>query len=405
MLTNAIIITFHFLCSAHAIALTANVSLTMERAKGLKADYPFYHSAADIEGKVARLQSACKGAMHVDDVPVEGTDQSIQFVTINAGQGRANRVLVAAGEHPRELIGPEAVLYFLRSICGDPGARLPTSFAGTDMLSDNEFMIVLNANPVSRIAVENGDYCVRANGNQVDLNRNYDTHWRQITPRVAGEGSAGEKPFSEPESRILKAAMEQFKPTLYLSVHSGTLGLYMPWAYDTTAGKPSKNQESMMSVIKNIDDDYCGSCPFGAAGLKVGYSAPGTSIDYAFDKGGAAFSFAYEIWSDDTAGVQEAWKKITYSSLMLFQEGAGAKSGHGIRHLSDSRYASFFKQFPSDFVDFLELESQPKTSNTDCFQKFNPGDEKSFNLAIKTWAAAFASTTQQVADILLSQTQ
>ena len=36
---------------------------------------------------------------------------------------------------------------------------------------------MVNANPISRAKVEEGEYCLRENENGVDINRNYDSHW------------------------------------------------------------------------------------------------------------------------------------------------------------------------------------------------------------------------------------
>lgn len=41
--------------------------------------------------------------------------------------------------------------------------------------------LVLNANPVSRKRVENGEFCLRTNGNGTDLNRNWDAGWVKET--------------------------------------------------------------------------------------------------------------------------------------------------------------------------------------------------------------------------------
>merc|ERR1719261_1169293 len=89
-------------------------------------------------------------------------------------------------------------------------------------------MVVLNGNPLSRQKVEVGDYCLRANPEGVDLNRNYDEEWN-----VDGDEDGGPHPFSEPETRILKQVMTDFQPTSFITVHSGTYGMYMPYAYDS----------------------------------------------------------------------------------------------------------------------------------------------------------------------------
>eukprot|EP00439_Symbiodinium_sp_Y106_P009527 s6803_g1.t1 len=69
---------------------------------------------------------------------------------------------------------------------------------------DSEFALLLNGNPRSRRKVEGGDYCDSA---------------------VYGQDSnPGPKPFSEPETRLIRAAVSEYDPTTFLTVHSGTLG-------------------------------------------------------------------------------------------------------------------------------------------------------------------------------------
>lgn len=54
----------------------------------------------------------------------------------------------------------------------------------------------------------------------------------------------------------------------------------------------------MLNVIDDIDSKYC-NCPSGAAGKEVGYLCPGTCLDYAYDKAGAKYSYAFEIYKHD----------------------------------------------------------------------------------------------------------
>merc|ERR1719335_1347497 len=123
--------------------------------------------------------------------------------------------MMVFGEHARELISPEIGLHFLRQLCGPEGAELRKS---------NSFLMVLNANPRSRRAVEAGDYCLRTNENGVDLNRNYGFHWKEEKEddQETGVGtkqgkpfeafSSGSGPFSEPETRIISRLLNQTKP-------------------------------------------------------------------------------------------------------------------------------------------------------------------------------------------------
>ena len=79
-----------------------------------------------------------------------------------------------------------------------------------------------------------------------------------------------------------KALVQDYRPTTFLTVHSGTRGMYMPWAYDMEH-LAKRNQPQMMQILTALDRDHC-QCPFGAAGKEVGYSCPGTCLDWVYDK-------------------------------------------------------------------------------------------------------------------------
>merc|ERR1719316_1561904 len=120
---------------------------------------------------------------------------------------------------------------------------------------------------------------------------------------------------------MMKGLAESFKPTTFLSVHSGTLGMYMPWAWspDKVA---SRNQQSMVRVLKAADQRHC-KCPFGGAGKEVGYPAPGTSVDWIFDKLRTPYAFAFEIWTDpkESASLVARWEeKMQQTNSSFLQE-------------------------------------------------------------------------------------
>lgn len=67
------------------------------------------------------------------------------------------------------------------------------------MIANNyKIRVLINANPESRLRVEEGEYCLRLNENKVDINRyffisiiiyifyrNYDVHWEHIVDEVS----------------------------------------------------------------------------------------------------------------------------------------------------------------------------------------------------------------------------
>lgn len=81
-----------------------------------------------------------------------------------------------------------------------------------------------------KLVMEEGDLCHRTNGRNVDLNRNWGDHWVHSST-LEKDTFGGNEPFSEPETQLLKEDATQYKPDVFLTIHSGTLGLFTPWAY------------------------------------------------------------------------------------------------------------------------------------------------------------------------------
>jgi len=130
---------------------------------------------------------------------------------------------ILTGEHARELIAVESVFKFLKFLCQKKDSE------AKEILNKNVIRIILNANSSQRILVEKGNYCIRVNKNDVDINRNWDYFWgREIQ---MGEENPGKRAFSELETNFIKDTVTYFKPKLFLTVHSGMFGLFHPFAY------------------------------------------------------------------------------------------------------------------------------------------------------------------------------
>jgi len=377
--------------------------LNASRRFGLTLQFPFYHSYEEAQDEVLRLAKSCKANMSVHTVQELGV--SIDFVRVwrHRSEGEkppVNRVFVVAGEHARELIGSESVLHLLRALCGE--VALTGDHNAEEALKDSEFEIILNASPRARELVEEGDYCRRLNLRGVDLNRNWDEQW-SASHSVGGSG--GPQPFSEPETRLIRQVVQDYKPTLFLSVHSGTRGLYMPWAYEVKQ-ELNQKQQAMMRVLAAVDADHC-RCPFGAAGHEVGYACPGTSIDWAYGHLKTPYTFAFEIWGGNASLLQRRWED------KLREDGVAAL---GLQ-LSHPHFRSIFEQHPSDFVKSeLVIAHDKEAVNTramssadrakvfmTCFRTFNPATWSSYQEAIGNWAEAFLDTARLVAADILSQ--
>jgi len=319
-----------------------------------------------------------KSCGHADMWSVSEPDVSIDVIRVNSSiPNPSNKVFIMFGEHSRELISPESGLALLKLLCGsgDSSKRKLVE----DTLKDSEFQMILNANPRSRDQVEKGDLCIRTNPSGVDLNRNWDEDWQKDPAGFGADSFPGPKPFSEPETRLLKQVVQDYNPTTYLTIHSGTLGMYMPWAFDMQH-LADRNQKPMLSILQELDDDHC-NCPYGAAGKEVGYNCPGTSLDWVYDKLKTPFAFAFEIWVDEDsqADLRARWEKMRPKHEGMLGEG----------------FSSLLQvDFESDFVG----SSLSKKSRTtwDCFKQYNPITEATYTKTVDTWAEAYLQMAQKV---------
>jgi len=366
----------------------------------LKMEYPYYHTSDEISEHLKNMEKTCQGAT-LKTHTVEDNGVEIQYVTVEGHNSSAiNKVFLLSGEHARELIGPESTLKMLQALCGADGGNVQSSVSVAEVLKTSSFMVVVNGNPRSRLAVEKGDYCVRANENGVDLNRNWDEEWDQQMTLTTDRGT---EPFSEPETRMFKKLTEEFEPTTFLSVHSGTLGMYMPWAWSEDE-LARRNQEKMMDVLRTLDADHC-QCPFGAAGHEVGYPCPGTSVDYVYDKLKASYSFAFEIWGDpaDADSLRKRWQeKMDEGGAVLLQTGAQLNHPHFQSVFGTERHPSDFLQL-ANTLNTSSLSTVTTEENREmCFGTFNPKTEEDFKKNVHNWAAAYLEMSHMIAKELAS---
>jgi hypothetical protein len=358
--------------------------------KTMDALYPFYHTTSDIHTQLVQLSQNCPGMTLRQE---NGGSDSLSMDVVNikaAGSQPVNKNFYLFGEHARELISPETGLELVKTLCGQNPSM---SDKARDTLKDSEFEIVVNGNPNSRSKVEQGDFCLRVNQDGVDLNRNWDEKWQPNPDLAPADTNPGPSPFSEPETRVFKKIVSEYEPTNFLTIHSGTRGMYMPWAYDMEH-LATRNQPEMMNILRKLDTDHC-ECPFGAAGKEVGYPCPGTCLDWVYDQLQTPYSFAFEIFIGDQydEGLAERFheKMQEQNNTALLQTQT---------HLAHSKFHSIFKKNPSDFV---QLRSNAHHEHNimgmdamDCFNRFNPDSEDQFHEVVHNWVDAYLDLANMV---------
>ena len=153
----------------------------------------------------------------------------IKVATIGKAEAPV-RVMLTFGIHGREYLSSEIGLALIQDLCsGSPRTA--------KILKNTAFKILPVTNPSGRHLTDASDGEMLSLGSQdctdrrknfhgVDLNRNFDWHWN------SGAGSSGDplaqdyrgkKPLSEVESRILDALAGEWKPHMYIDIHTGAL--------------------------------------------------------------------------------------------------------------------------------------------------------------------------------------
>ncbi|PHJ23762.1 zinc carboxypeptidase superfamily protein [Cystoisospora suis] len=158
------------------------------------------------------------------------------------------------------------------------------------LLDDAEFQIVLNANPVSRQKVEQGDFCLRTTPGGVDMNRNWGRFWEPdpLGSENAAKSSVfpGPHAFSAEETQLARDLILAFEPSIFLTLHSGSLGVYTPYGYG--AVQPRSRKQEMEDIVNVVGKKYCRNvdaapmaCSIGVAGKF--FAAHGNCVDWVYD--------------------------------------------------------------------------------------------------------------------------
>jgi len=225
----------------------------------------------------------------------------------------------------------------------------------------------------------------------VDLNRNFgDTHRIPEGTPVGDERYPGPSGFSEPESRILKALVDDIRPDIYVSVHAGAYLLGTPFGY--SAQDVPDNEANMLEVLGPISQKYCGGeCPYGNLAKLIHYDNPGCDIDYVAESAGTPYVFTWEIY------VGEDFRD-GYIEEARIQRGGSASDGgddsklslaqiRGTRRAKKSRKAAASRRLRTP-------EANEEVSS--CLDQFNPQTQEETESVLSRWTGAYLELCEKV---------
>lgn len=364
----------------------------------LSQTWPWYHSADDIHSALEELQGHCDGAdlalsqtTEFNSAEAAGTSVSLDVLRISKPGGQAKKkAMLVFGEHAREIISPESGLNFVKTLCGQG----PDAARASKVLESVSFTIVPNANPLGRKQVEDGYYCKRTNEDGVDLNRNFGDEHRAEEKR-GDETNSGPSGFSEPESKMLKSLVDDERPDIYLSIHSGAYLLGTPYGY--TRDSTPDNEENMMDVLAPISEKYCeGNCPYGNLAELIHYDSPGCDIDYVSEKLRTPYVFTWEIYVGERFRgpyIEEARLRKRHDSDKDFLQMSFAQKNRHTKRFHRAA-TSLQRTLTAAWKKLLGNENEELVDS--CIDQFNPQTQDETESVVGKWTSAYLELCEGV---------
>jgi len=247
-----------------------------------------------------------------------------------------------------------------------------------------------------------GDYCKRTNEDGVDLNRNWD-HGDGIDDAtgLGNEINPGPRSFSEPETRILRDLVQEEKPDVFLSVHSGAYLLGMPPA---PTGADAQNSTHVVDMLSQISQDFCnGDCPFGDLTDVIGYKSQGCDIDYVKEHTQTPYAFTWEIYAN--ADIRQFFAEKAHARSGKREMNDAAKMYFSMKSLmfAQTGKSRRLHQHLRGHGKSLIVDSPDDADNDDCFAQFNPVTQAETEEVVAAWAKAFMTLGIEVRSLPTSK--
>ncbi|HEY0545208.1 MAG TPA: M14 family zinc carboxypeptidase [Pyrinomonadaceae bacterium] len=216
-----------------------------------------YMPDTGINNLIDGIQNVYPGFCKIINLEASREGRPIRAIKMGKGSGADRRgVLLVGGIHARELLNPDALIYFAFNLAYAYsqnkdfvlGNKTYTAAFVKMLIENMDIYILPLANPDGRVFVlaANGDRMWRGNRapnpgkacKGVDINRNFDFLWTSgimtsSDPCNASQIYKGPSAFSEPETRNVRKMLDDF-PNIsgMIDVHSYSEDILYPWGDD-----------------------------------------------------------------------------------------------------------------------------------------------------------------------------
>ena len=263
-----------------------------------------FHDYAEVRAALAKMEkeNPANAKVHVIGKSLEGRDVLALQLNTDKGslnQGKSNKpgMIYLGAHHAREHLSTEIPLMFAEYLLKNKADPKISA-----LLDARDVWFVPLVNPDgSEYDIATGRYQSwrknrRPNGDGtfgVDLNRNYSYQWGTggSSRSTNSEVYMGPKPFSEPESQIVKSFVEShLNAKILLSFHTFSELILYPWGHKYAGIDNSKDK----AVFETMAKTMAGWNKYKPQQASQLYIASGDTTDWAYGEHGI-FAFTFEL--------------------------------------------------------------------------------------------------------------